>query len=747
MGKEKPTIDTFDFSDCDDYSKAGLVALAEKLHIRKTGTKDELCERILDALLLRGKGEKDTKQELIKKETKKSKKEESTEAFDISRCMKYKQVELKEWCKVFGLAVKGNKTELCDRLKKYVKEKEKPKKERLEEKEKEREKPKEKEVEEEEISKEDKEMIMDFHDKKCGKDGKGISYLKDDLIEIAESLGIDPDKLTKKDLCEKIRKSLGKETKKETKKEEPKKKVKKEKKETKKETKKEEIEEEEMSKRDRDIIDQFRDKKCGKDGKGISYLKDDLIDVAESLGIDTTKLTKKELCEKIRKALKRKTEPIKQKKHERIEEKEQRRIEEKEHERIEEKHERMEQKQKVIETEQKGKPIIMGDCLLDGMSTKCPSGSVCVLPEKLCVSKEEAEKKGLFSQIVNGNIVMGTHDAIENVKKLVDEQTKKELVKRKEEEKRREMEEKRLRKIKEEKRKEKEQKLLEEEKRKEMEEEGEKDTLSLFFQFVTNYLMHDSLKERSSISEMCSTNLSKQYIRTFESFSDDEKKRFSKLLASFIDVDEEPTIKKVFDLFGEEEMREKEEKKLRKVKEEEKKKEMEEMEKEEKRLRKMKEEEKKKEMEEMKEEEKKKELMNKKEEEKKKEMEEMEKEEKRLRKMKEEEKEKKRMKELMEEKEKILKKQEQEKAFEKKKQEEALKKEKEQRKIVEEKEEKIVEEKEEEPDIIDILMEAKTKFEAEDVPTEIPVGETIKMIAEEMHKPKELIARCFGIEL
>ena len=82
--------------------------------------------------------------------------------------------------------------------------------------------------------------------------------------------------------------------------------------------------------------------------------------------------------------------------------------------------------------------------------------------------------------------------------------------------------------------------------------EKETNTLSLFFQFITNYLVYDSLKERASISD---AHLSKQYIRTFEKFSEEEKKRFSKFLASFIDqdIDDEPTIKEVLNLFATEE--------------------------------------------------------------------------------------------------------------------------------------------------------------------------------------------------
>ena len=54
-------------------------------------------------------------------EEKEEKKEEQEEAIeiDMSNLKHYKQTELKAFCKLFGLAVSGNKTILCDRLKKY----------------------------------------------------------------------------------------------------------------------------------------------------------------------------------------------------------------------------------------------------------------------------------------------------------------------------------------------------------------------------------------------------------------------------------------------------------------------------------------------------------------------------------------------------------------------------------------------------------------------------------------------------
>ncbi|MDD4931573.1 MAG: SAP domain-containing protein [Candidatus Colwellbacteria bacterium] len=102
------TKSKFDSKDCSSYSKDDLVEFAKKLKLPYSGTKDKICERINDHL--------GSESSSTKKKTSTKKKSEKKDDFDVMSCSSYTAVQLKEYCKKYGLRVSGTKGELCDRL-------------------------------------------------------------------------------------------------------------------------------------------------------------------------------------------------------------------------------------------------------------------------------------------------------------------------------------------------------------------------------------------------------------------------------------------------------------------------------------------------------------------------------------------------------------------------------------------------------------------------------------------------------
>jgi len=103
------TKSKFDSKECSSYSKDELVEFAKKLKLPYSGTKDTLCTRIKDHLD-GGESSSSTKKKSTKKKT------DDKDDFDVMSCSTYTAVQLKEYCKKYGLRVSGTKSELCDRL-------------------------------------------------------------------------------------------------------------------------------------------------------------------------------------------------------------------------------------------------------------------------------------------------------------------------------------------------------------------------------------------------------------------------------------------------------------------------------------------------------------------------------------------------------------------------------------------------------------------------------------------------------
>lgn len=106
------TKSNFDSEDCSSYSKDDLVEFAKKLKLPYTGTKSKICERINEHL-----GSLDKKKPSSKKKDKKGdKNNDGDDDFDVVKCSSYTVVQLKEYCKKYGLKISGTKSELCNRL-------------------------------------------------------------------------------------------------------------------------------------------------------------------------------------------------------------------------------------------------------------------------------------------------------------------------------------------------------------------------------------------------------------------------------------------------------------------------------------------------------------------------------------------------------------------------------------------------------------------------------------------------------
>ncbi len=103
MGRinEKASV-PFDIMKCMRYRKDVLIRECAKRGLKTTGIKESLCERLYKGTSPNAKPNVNM-----------------GNAFNVTKCMSYKKDVLVQQCKKRKLKVSGNKSELCDRLKKF----------------------------------------------------------------------------------------------------------------------------------------------------------------------------------------------------------------------------------------------------------------------------------------------------------------------------------------------------------------------------------------------------------------------------------------------------------------------------------------------------------------------------------------------------------------------------------------------------------------------------------------------------